>query len=206
MLKVPVTNTMTPALRSLFILLSIVVLMSACGGAPDAMYDLSDDSFSLLDSDSRSVDFPTDFKGEISVVSFIYTHCPDVCPLITANMTNIQRELDDTAGIAFVEISFDPERDTPSVLKDYKNLYKLNEQFTFLTGDTTTIDSLLNKLEIVAEKTIIDSLNQDSSNYSMRHSNTIYLMDENGRIRAEYMASAVPPKHVIEDINTLRNE
>lgn len=179
--------------------------MAACNG-PEAMYDLSDDSFSLLDSDSTAVDFPTNFKGDISVVSFIYTNCPDVCPLITANMTNIQRDLQDTTGINFIEISFDPERDIPSVLSDYKKLYQLNDQFTFLTGDTTTINSLLDKLEIVAEKTITDSLDQNSGNYAMMHSNTIYLMDNQGRIRAEYMASAVPPEHVIEDINTLRNE
>jgi protein SCO1/2 len=196
---------MSISLRSLLLTLIITGLIAACS-SPETIYDLSDDSYSLLNTDSTTVNFPGDFKGDISVITFIYTNCPDVCPVITANMTNIQRELQDTVGINFIEISFDPERDTPSVLKNYKNVYKLNEQFTFLTADTATINTLLDKLEIVAEKAIIDSLGQDSSNYSMMHSNTIYLMDEQGRIRAEYMGSAVPPEHVIEDIQTLRNE
>lgn len=195
---------MTTAFRSFLLTVIIAGLFAACGNS-DVIYDLSGDSYSLLNADSTRVDFPQDYKGDISVISFIFTNCPDICPTITANMTNIQRELQDTAGVNFIEISFDPERDTPSVLKKYKNLYQLNDQFTMLTGDTATVKNLLNNLDIVAEKTIIDSLGHDSSNYSMRHSNTTYLMDENGDIRAEYPAHRIPPEYVIEDIKTLRN-
>lgn len=195
---------MTTAFRSFLLTVIIAGLFAACGNS-DVIYDLSGDSYSLLNADSTRVDFPQDYKGDISVISFIFTNCPDICPTITANMTNIQRELQDTAGVNFIEISFDPERDTPSVLKKYKNLYQLNDQFTMLTGDTATVKNLLNNLDIVAEKTIIDSLGHDSNNYSMRHSNTTYLMDENGDIRAEYPAHRIPPEYVIEDIKTLRN-
>lgn len=194
---------MSNTLRSLAISFMILIFVASCGG-PEAIYDLSDDSYSLLNSDSSTVNFPGDYEGNISVISFIYTNCPDICPVITANMINIQKALKDSSGINFIEITFDPERDTPSVLRDYKNLYRLNDQFSLLTGDTATINTLLDDLEIVAQKTIIDSLGHDSTNYAMRHSNTLYLMDEHGRIRAEYPAHRVPPEHVIEDIQTLR--
>lgn len=194
---------MSSTLRTFLLSLLIVVFISSCGNG-DALYDLSSDTYQLRDTDSTLVNFPEDFTGNISVISFIYTNCPDVCPIITANMTNIQKELEDSSGINFIEISFDPERDTPSVLKEYKNLYGLNNQFTLLTGQTATIDTLLSNLDIIAEKTIVDSLGHDSSNYAMRHSNTIYLMDQNGYIRAEYPAHRVPPEHVTEDIQNLR--
>lgn len=193
---------MSSTLRTFFLSIMIVTFVSSCGN--EALYDLSKDTYELRDTDSTLVNFPAEFTGNISVISFIYTNCPDVCPIITANMTNIQKELQDTSGINFIEISFDPERDTPSVLKEYKNLYGLNNQFTLLTGQTATIDTLLSNLDIVAEKTIVDSLGHDSSNYAMRHSNTIYLMDQNGYIRAEYPAHRVPPEHVTEDIQNLR--
>lgn len=196
---------MNTTLKSFFTALFIIVLITACGG-PDALYDLSGDTYQLRNTDSTLVDFPGDFKGNITLITFIYTNCPDVCPVITANMTNIQRELDDTTGINFIEISFDPERDTPSTLKEYKNLYKLNDQFTLLTSYPRNSDTLLNKLDIVAEKTIIDSLGHDSTNYAMRHSNTLYLMDRDGYIRAEYPAHRVTPEHVKDDINYLRSE
>lgn len=195
---------MSTTLRTFLISIAIVGFVAAC--STDALYDLSGDIYQLRDTDSTLVNFPGDYKGNISVISFIYTNCPDVCPIITANMINIQKELQDTTGINFIEISFDPERDTPSVLNDYKKLYGLNNQFTLLTGQPATVDTLLSNLDIVAEKTIIDSLGHDSSNYAIRHSNTIYLMDNSGRIRAEYPAHRVPPEHVTEDIQTLREE
>lgn len=196
---------MTSNLRLLILSFLLVGIIAACNKA-EPLYDLSDSSYQLLNADSNSVTFPDDYTGKISVISFIYTNCPDVCSVITANMTNIQKQLEDTSGINFIEVSFDPERDRPSVLKNYKELYGLNDQFSLLTGDTVTVNRLLEKLEIKAVKTFPDSTKKDSSHYTMRHSNKIYLMDEQGYIRAEYPASVVPPKNVIEDINTIRDE
>lgn len=185
----------------IFIVLSFS--LAACNN-PDTITDLNDHSYELLDADSSAVIFPDDYEGKTTVITFIYTHCPDVCPVITANMKNIQSELTDTSNVRFVEITFDPERDTPSVLSEYKDTYSLNHQFSLLTGQPSEVDSLLSKLDIVAEQTQIDSLQQDSSDYFMRHSNTIYIMDEQGRIRTEYPANVVPPENVIEDLQTIR--
>jgi protein SCO1/2 len=196
---------MSSTLKLLFATILTIGIMSACGG-PDPLYDLSDDTFQLRNADSTAVNFPEDYKGNISLITFIYTNCPDVCPVITANMTNIQRELDDTSGVNFIEITFDPERDSPSVLKEYQDLYGLNEQFTMLTSHPNDSDALLDKLDIVAQKVTVDSLGYDSTNYAIRHSNTLYLMDKDGYIRAEYPAHRVKPEHVKEDINYLRSE
>lgn len=190
--------------RAVYAFLISCITLISCNSGLEVKDNLSKQSFSLLNQDSAAVVFPDDFKGEISVITFIYTHCPDVCPVITANLTNIQRDLQDTSNIRFIEISFDPERDNPSVLKKYKDLYKLNDQFSLLTGNPSTVDSLLDRLDIVAEKTQLDSLQQDSNQYFMKHSNKIYLIDGHSRIRAEYPASVVPPKNVIEDIRKLR--
>lgn len=194
---------MTSTLRTFLLTLLASALLAACN-RPETIINMEDSSYPLLNTDSTAVSFPDDYKGNITVISFIYTHCPDVCPVITANMKNIQSQLEDTTGIRFVEISFDPERDTPSVLANYKNNFKLSEQFELLTGTPANVDSLLNKMNILAEKSRIDSVQQDSSQYFMKHSNTIYVMDEQGHIKFEYMASAVPPEYVAEDINKLR--
>ena len=193
----------TSTLRTFILTLLACGLLVACN-KPETIINMSDTSYSLLNTDSTAVSFPDDYKGNITVISFIYTHCPDVCPVITANMKNIQSQLEDTTGVQFVEVSFDPERDTPSVLANYKSNYKLNEQFTLLTGTQANVDSLLGKMNILAEKSRIDSVQQDSNQYFMKHSNTIYVMDKQGRIKFEYMGSAVPPEYVAEDINKLR--
>lgn len=187
----------------LCILTALGMSLAACN-SPDTITDLNDHSYQLLGADSSAVTFPDDYKGKTTIITFIYTHCPDVCPVITANMKNIQSELTDTSDVRFVEITFDPKRDTPSVLAKYKDVYSLNHQFSLLTGQPSVVDSLLTKLNIVAERTRIDSLQQDSSDYFMRHSNTIYIMDKQGRIRTEYPANVVPPENVIEDLQKIR--
>lgn len=179
-------------------------LAISCTG-PEVLDDLGGSSFDLVNQDGVPVEFPVDYAGSIQVISFIYTHCPDVCPVITANMSNINRQLEDTAGVHFIEITFDPERDTPSVLKNYLEAYKLNpRQFTMLTGQPAEVDSLLDRLGIFVQKTDADTLSDGEITYFMNHSNRILLMDGQGRIRGRYNGSRVPPEHVIEDINKLR--
>ncbi|HET6528205.1 MAG TPA: SCO family protein [Balneolaceae bacterium] len=194
---------MNTALRSAFLIIFTAAIFISCNN-PEVIKDVSDESYQLVNAQGEAVAFPDDYLGNISVITFIYTHCPDVCPLITANMKNIQSGLEDASTVNFIEISFDPQRDTPEVLKKYKELYELNDQFSLLTGDTASVHSLLEKLEITAIKVPLDSAGQDSGNYMMKHSNKIYLMDESGRIRMEYPASFVPHEHVVEDLKKLR--
>ena len=55
------------------------------------------------------------------VVNFIYTVCPDTCPLETARLTKVQRILGDRVGkdIFMYSITIDPDNDTPEVLAEY---------------------------------------------------------------------------------------
>src|SRR5699024_8338215 len=134
-----------------------------CSSQPETIKDLSSESYNLVNADSTSVTFPDDYRGKTTLITFIYTHCPDVCLIITANMKNIQSDLADTSNVRFVEITFDPKRDTPSLLASYKDLYRLDEQFSLQTGQPAEIDSLLSSLNIVAQKTNPDSSASDSS-------------------------------------------
>ena len=79
------------------------------GAAPD---------FALTSQDGAEVTLG-DFRGKVVAVAFIYTSCPDVCPMLTDKMARVQDELGPDFGteIAFVSITVDPERDTPEVLK-----------------------------------------------------------------------------------------
>ncbi|NGP75543.1 SCO family protein [Balneolaceae bacterium YR4-1] len=184
--------------------LSILLLTTACN-SPEVINDLSDDSFALVNQDSTSIAFPKDFRGDILVVGFIYTHCPDVCPIITAKLSNINRELENSEGVHFAEISFDPARDTPSVLKKYMQSFNLDpEKFTMLTGDSVTVDSALNKMDILAKISYVKNSEEGQQSYLMNHTNRILVMDQQGRVRFEYPGSVVPEKNVIEDINRLR--
>jgi protein SCO1 len=76
-------------------------------------------------------------RDKIVVINFIYTNCPDVCPLTTARMAQVQERLGDTVGrdLFFLSISVDPEHDTPEVLKDYAEAFGAGPGWLFLTGE-----------------------------------------------------------------------
>lgn len=181
-----------------FVLLGM--LMTGCN-SPEVLDDLSDRSWKLVNQDSAAVTFPDDFEGKILVAGYIFTNCRGVCPAITANMKNISSRISDAEDVHFVGITFDPMRDRPPVLKQYMDTFELDEQrFTFLTGDSATVYSLLDRVGIRTEM----QPDTTAGGYRFNHTNQINLIDRQGRIRMEYGGSMVPPDHVIEDINRLK--
>ena len=163
-------------------------------------------SFQLVNQDSNKVVFPNDFKGNITVMSFMYTNCPDVCPLTTNNLRMLQEQLkkDNVKGVQFVEVSFDPDRDTPSILKKYADVRSIDEKnFQLLTGNKKVIDSLLKVMNIYAIPGDTIKYDNGGFTYSFIHTDRITLLDRESRIRKEYKGSIVNQKEILEDINSL---
>ena len=85
--------------------------------------------FALVNQDGKVIRF-SNFRGKVLLVTFIYTRCPlpDFCPRMNENFRAVQKLLQDVPGsmerAEFLSISFDPEHDTPAVLKHYASLYK----------------------------------------------------------------------------------
>lgn len=194
-----------PAVRSLAAVLIAALVLVGCSSPDPPVQDTLDESYRLVNQDSSAVTFPDDFQGQPLVVGYIYTECPDVCSQITANMRSVRAELDRPEEVQFVTITFDPERDTPSRLTEYQSSFNLEDTpWQFLTGTPTTIDSLMSRMDIHHEiQPPADSAEADSSDYLMVHSNRITLMDGQGRVRAEYPGSRVPPENVIEDLQKM---
>ncbi len=100
----------------------------------------------LLDQDGRPVRFYTDvMKGKIVLISFIYTNCTDICPLLMHNLSDVSESLGDRFGkdVFFVSLSVDPEVDTPEELKKYAERYNARAGWTFLTGDKKDVDAVV---------------------------------------------------------------
>src|SRR5688572_13588667 len=76
----------------------------------------------LTTQDGKTVRFYDDLlKGKKVAINVIFTSCTDVCPLETANLAQLTKQLGDRVGrdVYFYSISIDPKRDTPEVLKAY---------------------------------------------------------------------------------------
>ncbi len=85
--------------------------------------------------------------GKVVVINFIYTRCPDACPLETAKLSEVKRILGDRVGsdTFFYSISIDPSHDTPEVLHAYARRYRAGPGWLFLTGDERDIATLRKK-------------------------------------------------------------
>ncbi|MBM6579380.1 SCO family protein [Microvirga sp. BT689] len=87
-------------------------------------------------------------KGKIVVISFIYTSCRDICPVVTARLAQVEEKLGAAVGrdIFFVSISIDPLNDTPGKLKEYADAFQAGPGWLFLTGKPEDIDLIRYKL------------------------------------------------------------
>lgn len=103
----------------------------------------------VVSQDGRSLRFYDDvLKGKVSIISFIYTSCRDICPVVTARLSQLEDKLGDAAGrdYFFVSISIDPANDTPDKLKEYGKAFGVGPNWLFLTGDAKDIDAIRHRL------------------------------------------------------------
>ena len=104
---------------------------------------------SVLSQDGKVLRFYDDLiKDKVFVISFIYTSCRDICPLVTARLSELKDKLGDAMGrdVFFYSISIDPETDTPERLKQYADTFGAGSGWLFLTGKPEDIRAIGYKL------------------------------------------------------------
>jgi len=193
---------------SIFNLLLAATLFVSCQDKLPLNINLANRSYVFFNQDSAEVSFPEITAGHVTVVGFIYTNCPDICPMTTHNMNLTDQRLKDEqiGDVKFVSITFDPDRDYPSVLKQYGEIRDLNfNTWTFLWGDKKNTKALLTRLDVVAIPTD-SSINVDGElTYSMMHTDRISLLDKNGNLKKNYRGSKVNLDELYNDIKYLRD-
>lgn len=195
--------------KNFSIILTVILLLSiSCKDKLPLDKDLTKKSYNLINQEGEEVVFPEIIKGQITVMGFIFTHCPDICPMTTHNMYLTDKELkeDGFVDVKFVALSFDPDRDTPEVLKKFAEVRELDfKSWTLLTGEISTVNELLKRFDVKAIKTD-ESIDEDgNSEYSMMHTDRISLIDENGRLRKNYKGSTINIEELVNDIKTLKD-
>ncbi len=99
--------------------------------------------FTLIDQTGQTIR-PSQFRGKLVLLNFIYTHCVDVCPIVTASLVRVQRGLMQhgwwVKDVVFISVTTDPARDIPEVLKRYAEAKGADSAgWHFLTGDLATV-------------------------------------------------------------------
>ncbi len=98
--------------------------------------------FALIERSGRTVTLEN-LRGNVWIANFIYTKCKETCPLQTAYMAQLGRDLAAERDLRFVSITVDPKHDTPAVLREYAKRYGADpERWFFLTGEKRAIYDL----------------------------------------------------------------
>lgn len=189
-----------------FSITTVLILLNACGEKLPEVGSFDNHNYKLVDENNNPVIFPEMVNGKISVVGYIFTNCPDICPLTTNNMRLIQEKIKNEKidNVEFVSISFDPETDSPEVLKKYAEIRNLDlSNWTFLTGKKSIIDSLIKEAGVFAVPNDSTVFKSGRKIYYYVHTDRIQLIDANGVIRKNYSGSKINTEEIIADIKTL---
>lgn len=118
-------------------------------------------------------------RGKLLVLGFGFSHCPNVCPMTLANLAQVVKNLGPQAAqVQVVYMTVDPERDTPEQLRQY--LATFNASFIGVTGPADQLASVRQSYGIIAQK----EMHKNGKDYDVHHSSYIYLIDQQGLLRA----------------------
>jgi protein SCO1/2 len=136
----------------------------------------------------------SDFAGDLVVLNFGYTSCPDVCPATLATLARAKDLLgEDGEGVQVVFVSVDPERDRPQRASSYAAAF--DPSFVGLSGSEDAIADAASAFGVYYEKA--DTTATTEAGYLVDHTATVFVLDREGRARllwsfgtdAEAMAS-----------------
>lgn len=125
--------------------LLLVFALCACRGK-DALPDYGKMPGFVLRDHRGMVVRDTDLHGRVLIVDFIFTSCPDVCPLLTEQLVSLRKRLPDVSPIAYVSFSVDPEHDTPEKLQAFARAHRADfANWYFLTGPLADVREVVTK-------------------------------------------------------------
>jgi protein SCO1/2 len=154
----------------------------------------------LVDQENRAFDAHW-FDGHPTIVNFIFTSCPTICPTLTRKMHGLQEKTAGTA-VRLVSVTVEPETDTPEVLKSYGEKFGADfARWSFATGPREALEQA-----VVAGFRIEMSRQRRAGEpdiWDIVHGEHFVLVDGEGRLRGYYRAEEEPMRRLVDDAKAL---
>lgn len=192
-------------MKKLLVVLFAVFGTMACSdeAAPpeyDSSAPLSETSIYLMNgdwtTDAGSTEQLSDFRGHPVALSMVYTSCGHACPMIVSDMKKIERGLPEHEDVQFVLVSFDPDRDTPEVLREYREAHGLGENWTLLRGDEVDVRTIA---------ALLDVRYRIEADGNIAHTNRVTLLDADGEIMGRQEGLGTDPANAISILQSAAN-
>ena len=202
------------------ILLAGLIGIAGCGGSSSSSSTSSDPTASatpadyagatanpskpvpplkLKDSLGKPVNID-DYRGKAVLVTFIYDHCPDVCPLIVSNLRAAQQQLGPEAkDMQVIAVSVDPNGDTPKTVKAFLADHQMTGRMEYLIGSRPKLEQVWQDWNIVSKN---DPSRKDPD--AVEHSALVYGISGSGKITTLYPAN-FKPDQIAHDVPKLAN-
>jgi protein SCO1/2 len=132
-----------------------------------------------------------EYRGKVVAIAFGFSHCPRVCPVTLAHLSEVAQKLGDEAkDLQIVFITVDPERDSRARLREFLDYF--NPAFRGATGKPEKLSAVEKDYGVIAERVA----SQDAKlGYEVHHSSSIFLIDRAGKLRV-----LVPFGRPVEDL------
>jgi protein SCO1 len=199
-------------------LVAIALLIGGCGGSGNAASSHQSTGssakfagttaappkpappLSLNDSLGQRVNI-RQYRGKAVLVTFIYDHCPDICPLIVGNLHTAQSELGPEAkNLQIIAVSVDPKGDTPATVKAFLNAHRMTGRMEYLIGSRPQLEKVWSDWDIVSRASH-SKKNPDA----VEHSALIYGISGKGKITTLYPAN-FKPAQIVHDVPILASQ
>jgi protein SCO1/2 len=185
----------------LFLVLAVLALwpLAPAGATGDTPLPVLGQApgFALTAEDGKPVSLAA-LRGKIVAVTFIFTGCSSICPLLTQKMVQVQDALGADFGtkVAFVSITLDPEHDTPQALQDYARAWGAKRAgWSFLTGPPETVAEVTRQYGVFAA--------QKPDGASIDHTQLTSIVDAEGALRVQYLGARFDPDEFRHDLLSL---
>ena len=189
---------------SLFTGVVLLVFVTACASpSPLQGTDLGKSpapDFKLADQTGSAVSL-ADFRGKVVVLTFLYTHCPDECPLIASKLSIAGASLGDAMSrTAYIAVTVDPENDTPIAIAKFVQQHQLEGKLRYLTGTAEQLKSVWSAYSLYVAPSPTNATFP-----SVSHSTRVIVIDKAGNLRANF-GSDFDPADLAFDVRALLNE
>ena len=152
--------------------------------------------FTLTDQNGKPFSL-RDVRGKAVAVTFLYTSCTDTCPMLTAKLVAIQRQLTpaEASKVLFVAVTVDPERDTPEVLQRYAAAQSADKAgWAFVTGTPAQIAQVARSYGVYYKKQPTGDVD---------HTFLTSIIDGSGALRVQYLGVRFNPKEFLGDLRSV---
>lgn len=181
----------------------VALVLAACGDTEWRTKDISglmpELAFELTGESGETITAQR-FEGQITLVFFGFTNCPDACPTTMAALAQVLDQLpqDIASRIRVLYVSVDPDRDTPAQLAEYTDAF--GERFIGATGSQEQLRELTKRYRVTYS---YGDAKGQSDDYDVSHSSAVFVFDGAGEPRLMYRENRDNQAALVSDLKQL---